>query len=87
MSGVCYKTGMNLYIAIPSNRDWKAQFGTSLIRLLSHLGLGPKIQIEVNPMRNISNLSWGRQVAVNESIAKKCTHLLFIDDDMASRLV
>lgn len=73
---------MKLLIAIPSNRDWKSQFGMSLTRLVIHLLSIKKIEVEIIPMSGQSCLSGGRQSLLDAAVNNNFTHILFIDDDM-----
>lgn len=82
---------VRLYIAIPSNRDWKGKFGSSLACLISRLtGDGIKVGNEEFMLTNFflralgqsSCLSIARQSFVDEMISQDFTHWLSLDDDM-----
>lgn len=74
----------NIYIAIPTARDWKPEFGVSMIGLTFRLcqmtrqGLieGFYVQNKIT-----SNISKGRQVMLDEALEGDFTHILWIDDD------
>lgn len=70
---------MKLYIAIPSCRDWKPQFGASLCGLVRKINA----QFTVNCMVGTSVLPKARQLAMEHAIENGFTHILFLDDDMA----
>lgn len=77
-----------VYVAIPSNRDWKVQFGSSLTGLLFHcmrsgLSTAKLVNFHINNMAGASLLSRAREKALQEATAMGFTHILFIDDDMA----
>lgn len=78
---------IKLAIAIPSARDWKAAFGSSILGLVRHVsmkgisGLNLK-SFDMNIMQGASVLPRARQLAVNWAKSAGSTHLLFIDDDM-----
>lgn len=75
---------MKLFISIPSNRDWKGKFGSSLAGLMSHL-VNPSFPLEGFTMRawgQSSCLSIVRQAFVDEILIDKYTHWLSLDDDM-----
>lgn len=80
---------VRLYISTPSNRDWKGNFGSSMICLASHLtGQGIKVpgyrltNFFYRAVGNSSCLSIARQGFVDEMIAGNYTHWLSLDDDM-----
>jgi len=74
----------SIFIAVPSSRDWKAEFCTSMIALTSHLtsmfhagqisGLSIRCQVS-------SLLPMGREMLLKEAIASGSSHILWIDDD------
>lgn len=68
-------------IAIPSNRDPKHHFQTSLLKLVMFLQAA-KVDFAINPEHNISNLVYGRQAMLNKGLNEGYSHLLFIDNDM-----
>lgn len=71
---------VNLYISIPSCRDWKVNFGASMIGLVRHLS--GKIDFEVGILHGSSVLPRARQLAIDHARKLGHTHILFIDDDM-----
>lgn len=74
----------DIYIAIPTSRDWKASFGLSFVSLAIHLTRlkhAGKITGFRYDNRQVSNLPKGRQVMLDNALASQCTHILFIDDD------
>lgn len=75
----------SLYIAIPTCRDWKSGFATSMIALTSKLTSDYyKGKIEGLHVNNqvSSLLPWGRQLMINDALSTdNFTHILFIDDD------
>lgn len=76
---------MKLLIAIPSARDWKVTFGSSLCGLIHNLctnGIGGK-HLAGFGMKSIQGgMCRARHNAVDEAINGGYTHLLFLDDDM-----
>lgn len=71
---------MKLLVGIPTNRDWKLSFTTSVLELGFHLS---RLNIEANIRPFASScLSQSRQSLLNMAIEKNFSHLLFIDDDM-----
>jgi hypothetical protein len=83
---------VSLFISIPSNRDWKGKFGSSLAGLVSHLSLllsgGRKMEnyqltnFFLRALGQSSCLSIARQSMVDEMLAGNYTHWLSLDDDM-----
>jgi len=75
-------------VAVPSCRDWKVDFGTSMTNLAVHLtskfcrgdisGLFIHAQVA-------SLLSLGRELLVRQALETDATHILFIDDDTKFR--
>lgn len=80
---------VRLFISVPSNRDWKGKFGSSLAGLISHL-TGPNFKAEGFKLTEFFLRSWGqssclsiaRQRFVDEMIEGGFTHWLSLDDDM-----
>ena len=73
---------MKLMIAIPTNRDWKAGFYSSLIDTMiemSSMGLHPGLRV----LSKVSNIASGRKKLLQQAIDGGFSHILFIDDDMA----
>lgn len=72
---------MNLLLAVPSCRDWKPAFGSSLVGLVAYAA---KLNLRFTPhiMQGASNLPRARNLAVRKAIKEGLTHILFIDDDM-----
>jgi len=73
---------MRLYIAIPSCRDWKPQFGASICGLVVAVARSG-IDFTMNAMTGTSVLPRARQMAMEHAIQSGYTHILFLDDDMA----
>lgn len=73
---------MRLYIAIPSCRDWKPQFGASICGLVVAVARAG-INFTMNAMTGTSVLPKARQMAMEHAIENGYTHILFLDDDMA----
>lgn len=75
----------SIYIAIPTCRDWKAGFATSMLALTSKLTSDfYKGKIEgVHVNNQISSLlPWGRQLMLDDALKDDSfTHILWIDDD------
>lgn len=72
---------VKVYIAIPSCRDWKPQFGASmcgLVRKMTQDG----VDFAINAMAQASLLPRARQLAMEHAIEQGFTHVLFLDDDM-----
>lgn len=75
---------LDLYIAVPTARDWKPEFGVSMIGLTHHLGrLSRQGKIRGFYLQNkiTSLLPKGRQMMLDEALAGDYTHMLWIDDD------
>ena len=72
---------MRLYLAVPSCRDWKPQFGASLCGLVRKLSLDG-LDFNLHCMIGTSVLPKARQMAVENAIETGYTHILFLDDDM-----
>ena len=72
---------MKLGICVPSGRDWKAAFGSSLIGLVRHLERSG-VDYDVFLQMGASVLPRARQKAVEWAKSINATHLLCIDDDM-----
>jgi len=75
---------LDLYIAIPTVRDWKPEFGVSMIGLSVHLTRQMKDKIIRGFYVNnkiTSHLPKGRQMMLDEAMEGEFTHILFIDDD------
>jgi len=73
---------MKVYLAIPSCRDWKPQFGASVCGLVGKLSKDG-VDFTMNAMMGTSVLPRARQVALEHAISEGCSHVLFLDDDMA----
>jgi GT2 family glycosyltransferase len=76
-----------VYIAIPSARDWKVQFGTSICGLVhktaAHGIEGVELEgFNMNVMQGASVLPRARQLAIDHAIKEDYSHILFLDDDM-----
>src|SRR5665213_1982144 len=78
------KEKMKLYVGVPSCRDWKAGFGTSMIALTSMLttmtNTGEIEDLAIHAQVS-SLLSLGREILLTRAIDEGFTHILFIDDD------
>lgn len=74
----------DIYIAIPTSRDWKPEFGVSMIgltfRLCQMARQGLIAGFYVNN-KITSNLPKGRQAMLDDALAGSFTHILWIDDD------
>lgn len=75
----------SIYIAIPTCRDWKAGFATSMLALVSklttdyHQGLISGLHVN-NQVSSL--LPWGRQLMLDDAMSTdNFTHILWIDDD------
>lgn len=78
---------MNLFISIPSNRDWKGKFGASFAGVISHLmakGVaGYKLtNFYMSALGQASCINAARQRFIDEMLAGTYTHWLSLDDDM-----
>ena len=78
---------VSLYITIPSSRDWKGAFGSSLMGLTHHLatrGIAgcELVGMGMNAIQGASCLSRARQAGLKQAIDGGYTHLLMLDDDM-----
>ena len=80
---------VKLFVSVPSNRDWKSGFGSSLAHMVNHLSSGrfnvPGYTMATYFMRvygNSSCLSVARQNFVEECKIGGFTHWLSLDDDM-----
>lgn len=72
---------VKLAISIPSARDWKPRFGSSLVGLVRHL-TKTGVDFDINIMAGASILPRARQLAIGWARSIKATHLLCLDDDM-----
>lgn len=75
---------INLYVAIPTVRDWKPEFGVSMIGLtnrLAYLASQKKIKSFYINNKITSNLPKGRQQMLDHALSGGFTHILWIDDD------
>ncbi len=73
-----------IFIAVPSCREWKVDFGCSMTSLISYLTShyhAGKIDDLVVKCQVASLLPMGREMLLNEALASGCTHMLWIDDD------
>lgn len=70
-----------LAISVPSARDWKPRFGSSMLGLVRHLTKNG-VDIDVNIMQGASILPRARQMAIGWARSIHATHLLCLDDDM-----
>jgi hypothetical protein len=71
-----------VYLAVPSCRDWKPQFGASmcgLVRKMTQDG----VDFTLNAMTGTSVLPKARQLACDHALKEGYTHILFLDDDMS----
>ena len=79
-------TEVRLYISVASCRDWKPQFGSSVVGMMHHLltsGLDGRLKaLDFRSMIQASNLSQAREISLREAINKNYTHWLCLDDDM-----
>ena len=78
---------MKLAIGICSARDWKPQFGESLVDLVAytlHNGIGgvPLEDFALLKRTQVSHLPRGRHSVLHEAMQRGFTHLLACDDDM-----
>jgi hypothetical protein len=72
---------MKILVAIPSCRDWKPSFGSSVIGLV-HRACKSGLDFNMYIMQGSSVLPKARQGAVRKAIEEGYTHILFLDDDM-----
>lgn len=78
---------MNLFVSIPSNRDWKGKFGASMAGIYTHMmanGVaGYKLtNFYMSALGQASCLNVARQKFLDDMIAGEYTHWLSLDDDM-----
>lgn len=73
---------MKVYACIPSCRDWKPHFGSSLCGLVRQMTLD-SVDFIINAMMGTSVLPKARQLALEHAIQEGFTHVLFLDDDMS----
>lgn len=77
---------VRIFVGIASNRDWKPQFGISLVKMVCETNasrLNGRLEtLTVAPVIGQSNLAAGRQKLVNLAIEGGFTHLVMLDDDM-----
>lgn len=74
----------NIFVAVPSCRDWKFDFGTSMVNFVSYLTAKfYKGEIEglIIRCQVASLLPLGREMLVRQALETKATHILWIDDD------
>lgn len=72
---------MRLCIFIPSSRDWKPLFGSSLLGMMNNIYRMNLDAVDI-AISMCSLLSQSRQMALDGAIKAGFTHLLMIDDDM-----
>lgn len=72
---------INMLVCVPSNRDWKAQFGIRMIDLSAAMFTG-QICHGYNFMMNSSLLPASRQKSLQAAQGHGFSHALMIDDDM-----
>ncbi|MDE2233459.1 MAG: hypothetical protein KGJ90_05110 [Patescibacteria group bacterium] len=75
---------MKLFVAVISGRDWKVDFGGSMIDLSSYLTqkvLTGELENLYMLCNTTSMLSLGRESMTKDAIAWGATHILWIDDD------
>ena len=76
----------DVYVAIPTVRDWKREFGVSMVGLSIHLcklsrqGVIKGFRFDNHQTSNLPKL---RQKMLDSALASGCTHILFIDDDQS----
>ncbi len=71
-----------IYVAIPSGGQWDSKFGMSMARLTRAFS-NSKSNVEML-VANVTGSMLGnnRQKLLIDAMKAKCTHILFIDDDM-----
>lgn len=76
---------VKLALCIPSNGDWKADFGFSLTQMCVYMAA---VLFEEGESREVifidkrtSNLPRSRQECLEDALLQDCTHVLFIDTD------
>lgn len=75
---------ISLYVAIPTVRDWKPEFGVSMVGLTNKLGrmcAEKKLSGFYINNKMTSNLPKGRQLMLDHALSGGFTHILWIDDD------
>lgn len=72
---------LKVAIAIPSCRDWKVGFGSSMIGLTQNLTQS-KLPFDINIMHGASVLARARHLGIEWAKSIGATHILFLDDDM-----
>lgn len=77
---------VNLFISVPSVRDWKPQFGASICMLAEHLVCkkldGRLAKVRYNFQMQSSCLSVSREMSLLYAEKEGFTHWLSLDDDM-----
>ena len=80
------RTPINLMVVVCTNRDWKVEFGASIIDLVAKIqdvGEGFVLKRFMVQIKSQSSfLSMSREEALQEAIEQGFTHLLMLDDDM-----
>ena len=78
--------GVRLFVSVSSCRDWKPQFGTSMVLLAEHLvanKLGGTLEcVQYSFQMQASCLSSSREHALTFAQENGFTHWLLLDDDM-----
>lgn len=79
------KPGIKLALCIPSNGEWKADFGYSLAQLCVYIA-GKLFEEEQTREvlfidKRTSNLPRSRQECLEDALMQDCTHALFLDTD------
>jgi hypothetical protein len=76
---------VKLAICIPSNGDWKADFGYCLAQLCVYCASALFFEGETREVifvdKRTSNLPRSRQECLEDALLQNCTHVLFIDTD------
>lgn len=80
------KDAVSVLLGIPSNGDWKADFGMSLAGLVAYSAMPLKDGRKIQQLRLFNSkgsiLPRGRTTLVKQALEMQASHILFLDSDM-----
>ena len=82
MAKSSFNAPRKVLVAVPSGGTWDPKFGMSLARLVRAYS-DPKLRVKMVLSNTVSSmLGNNREKLLIQALKLKCTHILFIDDDM-----
>ena len=79
------KSPVRLALCIPSNGDWKADFGMSILQMCVYIASCPFAEGQERTVivvdKRTSMLPRSRQESLEDALNQNCTHALFVDTD------